>query len=108
MSLMCIVFFFIPGPRAGGRFENFNDALQQLANNTTIAGAIGGMICSIAFFNFSGVSVTKEMSATTRMVLDSIRTITIWAYGLGGQLGSGCWARKLRLGLRLKEYRTRL
>ena len=28
-------------------------------------------------------SVTKEMSATTRMVLDSVRTLTIWAYGLG-------------------------
>jgi hypothetical protein len=40
------------------------------------------MICSIAFFNYSGVSVTKEMSATTRMVLDSVRTLTIWVYGM--------------------------
>lgn len=33
---------------------------------------------SIAFFNFAGISVTKELSATTRMVLDSFRTLLIW------------------------------
>lgn len=38
---------------------------------------------SIAFFNFAGVSVTKEMSATTRMVLDSVRTLIIWMVSLG-------------------------
>ena len=37
---------------------------------------------SIAFFNFAGVSVTKELSATTRMVLDSVRTLVIWAVSL--------------------------
>jgi len=28
---------------------------------------------SIAFFNFAGVSITKELSATTRKVLDTLR-----------------------------------
>ena len=42
-----------------------------------------GNIISIAFFNFSGISVTKEISATTRMVLDSIRTFVIWMVTLG-------------------------
>lgn len=41
-----------------------------------------GNIASIAFFNFAGISVTKEMSATTRMVLDSVRTLVIWAIAL--------------------------
>ena len=36
-----------------------------------------------AFFNFAGISVTKEMSATTRMVLDSVRTLVIWGVSLG-------------------------
>jgi len=33
------------------------------------------------------MSITKYASATTRMVLDSIRTVVIWAYGLifGGE-----------------------
>ena len=37
---------------------------------------------SIAFFNFAGISVTKEISATTRTVLDSIRTLVIWLFSL--------------------------
>ena len=37
-----------------------------------------GTVVSIAFFNFAGISVTREMSATTRMVLDSLRTLTVW------------------------------
>lgn len=41
-----------------------------------------GTIVSIAFFNFAGISVTKEISATTRMVLDSVRTIIIWIFSI--------------------------
>ena len=41
-----------------------------------------GTVTSIAFFNFAGISVTKELSATTRMVLDSIRTLVIWAVSM--------------------------
>ena len=45
------------------------------------------MIVSICIFNVVGIGVTQEMSATTRMVLDSVRTIFIWiiALGLGWQ-----------------------
>lgn len=32
---------------------------------------------SIAFFNFFGISVTKAMSASHRMVLDSLRTVAV-------------------------------
>lgn len=64
------------------RLENALDAFQQMANNWKIALATLGNIASIAFFNFAGISVTKEMSATTRMVLDSIRTLVIWAIAL--------------------------
>jgi hypothetical protein len=44
-----------------------------------------GNLFSIAFFNFAGVSVTKELSSTTRMVLDSGRTLIIWAVSLALQ-----------------------
>eukprot|EP00056_Hartaetosiga_gracilis_P014334 m.240305 g.240305 ORF g.240305 m.240305 type:complete len:385 (-) comp14849_c0_seq1:331-1485(-) len=82
MSSLSMIFFYIPGPRAGNTFENFNDAFFQINNSWIITLAICGTIVSIAFFNFSGISVTKELSATTRMVLDSVRTLTIWAYGM--------------------------
>lgn len=35
-----------------------------------------------SFFNFFGLSVTKHMSATTRMVLDSVRTLVVWGADL--------------------------
>ena len=41
-----------------------------------------GTVISISFFNFAGISVTKELTATTRMVLDSVRTLVIWAVSM--------------------------
>ena len=46
--------------------EDSIDGLTQLGNNWQLLFAFCGTIVSIAFFNFSGISVTKEMSATTR------------------------------------------
>ena len=44
--------------------------------------AFSGTVFSIAFGNFAGMSVTKEMSATTRMVLNSMRSLVIWGVSL--------------------------
>ncbi|CAJ0959692.1 unnamed protein product, partial [Mesorhabditis belari] len=61
-----------------GRLEDVIFAMKEIGECPLIAVALGGTIVSIAFFNFAGVSVTKELSATTRMVLDSVRTLIIW------------------------------
>lgn len=55
---------------------------MQMENNWFIILALSGTVVSIAFFNFAGISVTKEISATSRMVLDSVRTVVIWAFSL--------------------------
>lgn len=67
---------------ARGVLEDLPDALIQIGNNYQLILAITGTIISIAFFNFAGISVTKEISATTRMVLDSVRTLVIWVISL--------------------------
>jgi len=92
LSLLCIPFYYIKvgspiSTNVDGTIEDAIDAFIQMGNNYLIIIAIVGNSLSIAFFNFSGVSVTKEMSATTRMVLDSVRTIVIWvlAIALGWQ-----------------------
>ncbi len=64
------------------RFEDAIDGLYQIFNSPFLLLATLGLIASIAFFNFSGLTVTKTMSATTRMVLDSVRTIFIWVFSL--------------------------
>merc|ERR1739848_893839 len=88
MGTLLIPFYFIPvsgefgkrNPR--GVLEDAYDGLYQLAHNPLLATAFCGTVISIAFFNFAGISVTKEMSATTRMVLDSVRTLVIWGVSL--------------------------
>mmetsp|Transcript_19742 Transcript_19742/g.50121 ORF Transcript_19742/g.50121 Transcript_19742/m.50121 type:complete len:389 (-) Transcript_19742:156-1322(-) len=60
------------------KLENSIDAFVQMSNNWKIPFWMALMILSIAFFNFFGISMTKFASATTRMVLDSVRTIVIW------------------------------
>lgn len=65
-----------------GRFEDAIDAFVQIFNGHNggwlLAWTLGNM-CSIAVFNFAGITVTKELSATTRAVLDQLRVVLIWA-----------------------------
>ena len=87
MSLLLIPFYYIRVgndifDNPGGVIEDSIDAFVQIGNNWQVAVGVIGTIVSISFFNFSGISVTKEMSATTRTVLDSIRTFVIWAFSL--------------------------
>jgi len=41
MSTLCMLFWFVPGPRAGGKFENFNDAILQARR--LLVGRAAGM-----------------------------------------------------------------
>lgn len=87
LGLLLIPFYYIQvGPpfsdNSTGSLENVVDALYQIKNSWQIMLSISGTIVSIAFFNYAGISVTKEISATTRMVLDSVRTMVIWAISL--------------------------
>lgn len=71
-------------------FEDSYDAFKLIGSSKAVAGALVGNIFSIAFFNYFGVSVTKHINAATRMVLDSLRTIIIWAFSLGVHWESFC------------------
>ncbi|XP_067327873.1 solute carrier family 35 member F6 [Anolis sagrei] len=86
LSLLLVPMYFIPAGEFGSepRFvlEDALDAFCQIGHRPLIVLALAGNIQSIAFFNFAGISVTKEISATTRMVLDSLRTVVVWAVSL--------------------------
>ena len=87
MSVLLIPFYYIYVgndifTNPGGQIEDAIDGFVQIGNNWQVAFGVFGTIISISFFNFSGISVTKEMSATTRTVLDSIRTFVIWGFSL--------------------------
>merc|ERR1712098_661477 len=87
LAMLLIPFSFIyvgPSFGHGPRFvlEDAYDGVYQLAHNPLLALSFLLTVFSIAFFNFAGITVTKELSATTRMVLDSVRTLVIWAFNL--------------------------
>eukprot|EP00164_Ancoracysta_twista_P005136 GFYU01007002.1.p1 GENE.GFYU01007002.1~~GFYU01007002.1.p1 ORF type:complete len:401 (-),score=118.10 GFYU01007002.1:293-1495(-) len=82
LNCFLVLFYHLPGDDVGGRFENALDALYQIGNSWEISVALVGNIMSIAFFNYFGISVTKVMSASHRMVFDSVRTFVIWGFSL--------------------------
>eukprot|EP00767_Chilomastix_cuspidata_P005014 gnl/Chilomastix_cuspidata/520.p1 GENE.gnl/Chilomastix_cuspidata/520~~gnl/Chilomastix_cuspidata/520.p1 ORF type:complete len:336 (+),score=127.47 gnl/Chilomastix_cuspidata/520:172-1179(+) len=59
-------------------FDDFSAAIYQFTHNSQIMIGVIGSICSIAFYNFMGVSVTKRISAGGRAAVNSLRTFTIW------------------------------
>jgi len=90
MTTALVIFYFIPisdpswsyDPTPPYVLEDALDGFIQLGNNPLLLIAILGTVFSIAFFNFAGLTVTKELSATTRMVLDSVRTLVIWLFSI--------------------------
>ncbi|XP_050692656.1 solute carrier family 35 member F6-like isoform X1 [Eriocheir sinensis] len=86
MTILLVPFDFINGgifaQNPSGTLEDIPDAFYQIGTTPILLAPILGNIISIAFFNFAGISVTKELSATTRMVLDSVRTLVVWAFSL--------------------------
>merc|ERR1719281_2426416 len=62
--------------------ENSVGALYQLGHHIPLLIAAIASIFSIAFFNFSGVTVTQQASAVARSTIDVSRTIIIWAFEL--------------------------
>ncbi|XP_021208208.1 solute carrier family 35 member F6 [Bombyx mori] len=104
LSGLLVVFYWTPAPphfdnNPRGTIEDAIDGLIQIANNPLILVATLGTIVSIAFFNFAGISVTKEMSATTRMVLDSVRTLVVWVVSLAVRWQSFHWQHLMGFGV---------
>ena len=106
LSVVLTAMYFVPAPTAFclypaagsypahcDHFEDSYDAVVQMGHNWVVATMLVLNVFSIAFFNFFGVMVTKHMSASTRMVLDSLRTMVIWSFSLGVGWQSFCYVQ---------------
>ena len=80
-SVVLFVLYWIPGSDYH-RAENSVYAFAQCFNDVPLLIAVLGSVCSIAFFNFFGISITKRISSTTRSTIDSMRTFLIWIVSL--------------------------
>jgi hypothetical protein len=65
----------------GGYFD-MRTGWNQMINSPTVLWSSVAIALSIALFNFFGLSVTRNVSATARSTIDTCRTIGIWAVSL--------------------------
>jgi hypothetical protein len=56
---------------------------HQMLSNKIVLWTSLAIMCSIALFNFFGLSVTRHVSATARSLTDTCRTLLIWIVSLG-------------------------
>jgi len=96
LGVLLIPMYFV---HIGGYpIEDAGDAWAQITNSPSelptghaswhlpvgnaLVVAIVGNIASIAFFNVFGIKITTVLSASHRMVLDSLRTCVVWGVAL--------------------------
>ena len=90
MVIVMICFNYVPtyssnwghSPGFPYYLEDALDGFYQLFHSGLLLFSFVLMIFSMALFNFAAITVTKEFSATTRMVLDTARTLVIWVFSL--------------------------
>lgn len=73
------------GPALNGHNppDDFIDAAVQMGNDWRLI--VSNVLCvlAITFLNAAGQSITKNVSATARMVLDTVRNVIVWGVCLG-------------------------
>lgn len=72
--------YFVPNVgMVGSNFHDDSlDAMVQMSNSTILLVFIFLYLLSIAFYNFFGLSVTKQLTAVHRTLIDACRTICVW------------------------------
>mmetsp|Transcript_83655 Transcript_83655/g.174978 ORF Transcript_83655/g.174978 Transcript_83655/m.174978 type:complete len:414 (-) Transcript_83655:322-1563(-) len=81
MIIILILMSTLPGKDAG-HFEYTPQGLEMLAASPTLLVLIPTYMISIAFYNLVGITVGKRMSAVVRCLVDSCRTVVVWAVNL--------------------------
>lgn len=64
------------------RIEDTDFAFKQMGDNLSLLFVYIFYIISIAMYNIVGINLTKLVSSTARAVVDTVRTVFIWAFFL--------------------------
>ncbi|KAI1423803.1 hypothetical protein F5Y12DRAFT_508220 [Xylaria sp. FL1777] len=80
-----LVLHFTIGRTDAGRFGPFDavEGFRQMVDNKIVLISSFLIMISIGGFNFFGLSVTRNVSATSRSTIDTCRTLFIWIVSLG-------------------------
>ena len=80
--LIFIPILSIPSVAAKSPFFDLVRGWHQTVDHPAVLWSGIVVACSIAFFNFFGLSVTRHVSATARSLTDTCRTLAIWIVSL--------------------------
>lgn len=80
-----VILHFTVGTSKSGKYGYFDAAegYHEIFSNRAIAISSILIMISIGGFNFFGLSVTRTISATSRSIIDTCRTLFIWIVSLG-------------------------
>lgn len=101
-----VILHFTVGTSEKGKYGYFDaqEGYRQVLSNRAIAVSSVLIMISIGGFNFFGLSVTRAISATSRSIIDTCRTLFIWIVSLGLGWESFKWLQVL--GFALLVYGT--
>ena len=80
-----IILHFTVGVSKAGKYGYFDaeEGYREIFTNKAIGISSLFIMVSIGGFNFFGLSVTRSISATSRSIIDTCRTLFIWIVSLG-------------------------
>ncbi|OAP58147.1 hypothetical protein AYL99_07237 [Fonsecaea erecta] len=80
-----VILHLAVGITKAGKYGYFDaeEGYRQVFNNRAIGISSLAIMVSIGGFNFFGLSVTRSISATSRSIIDTCRTLFIWIVSLG-------------------------
>ena len=80
-----VILHFTVGTSEKGKYGYFDaqEGYREVLSNRAIAVSSVLIMISIGGFNFFGLSVTRTISATSRSIIDTCRTLFIWIVSLG-------------------------
>ncbi|CAE7214956.1 SLC35F6 [Symbiodinium natans] len=85
LAMLAFVFptlYTLPG-QDHGRAEDEGNAFQLLRSNPMLSALMALYIFSCATYNISGIAVTGALSAVHRVMIEALRSLIVWAFGLG-------------------------
>ena len=69
----------------GGQLEDALDGFVQLGNNPVLLVSFLGTTVALCMALLAGISLTRKLSAVHRIVIDSGRSVFIWAVSLAAK-----------------------
>jgi len=82
MIFILFLFYFIPG-QDNGSYENFADTMFKIVKSPFPLDVWGSIyLVSIGCYNFFGTTMTGQLSAVHRTLVDALRTAAVWGVEL--------------------------